>query len=291
MFVFGKNLIFVDEPLLQRVNIEPKGAIKVISCSEIPLSKIFSLQSPWVEMSGRRVRYYAHVPFEKQKYVERWAFEVEDVVTLLWDAKSSSISYQKGRWYNAGLLAFWVLHTFFPMVLQLAKQYDILHTSGVELGHGVVLFSAHSGGGKSTLIDYFIQQEHTIYGDDIVALKSLKNGYDVIPSYPYHRPFREVETLGFEVAHFAQNPKRLQAFYSLERVSQDAPVEIRELKGAEKFEALYESLFVAFEHLRESHFHFVTQMAKCVPVYRLAVPWKKSRLDEVYQAILTHNHV
>jgi len=266
-------------------------SIIVTTDNDMLLSSSFSLQSPWVEMSGRKVRYYTDVPFEKQTYINMWALEVEDVVTLLWDGKMNTIRYQEGKQFTSELLVFWVLHTFYPLVLELSKIYHILHVSSVQLNEKVVLFSAFSGGGKSTLLNYFLNKGHRIYGDDTLAIQEENNSYNVIASYPFHRPYREVESLGYPIANFAQEVLPLSQMYVLEKAELDAQVLICELRGVEKFEALYQSKFITFEYLKKERFLFATQMAKRVKVYKIMVPWDRERLEEVYQAIITHNAV
>jgi len=265
--------------------------VYVLSTDRLKVSDLFPFQSPWVRMSGREVRYYTNEPFDMQVYITSWALEVEDVVTLIWDSKQHTVTYIEGKQYTAELLQFWVLHTFFPLVLEFEKRYTILHVSAVEIGGNVVLFSAFSGGGKSTLVDYFIQQGHTMYGDDTIAIEEQHDGYDVIASYPFHRPYRQPEALGYDVPNFAKQVKSLSCMYVLEKATTQAKIYIEELTGVEKFEALYQSRFVTFDYMKKERYLFASSMAKKVKVYKIIVPWELSRLEEVYQAILTHNGV
>ena len=110
--------------------------------------------------------------------------------------------------------------------------------------------------------------------------------YYAIASYPFHRPYRELETLGYPVENFATEPKPLHAVYLLEKSEADAAVEIEELKGIEKFKAFHYSSFIDFSFMKQERFAFFTEMAKHVPVYKVKVPWDLDRLDEVYKAIV-----
>lgn len=111
--------------------------------------------------------------------------------------------------------------------------------------------------------------------------------YYAIASYPFHRPsYREVETLGYSVENFATEPKPLHAVYLLEKSEPDAMVEIKALKGIEKFKAFHYSSFIDFEFMKQERFTFFTQMAKHIPVYQVKVPWDLARLDEVYEKIV-----
>lgn len=294
MLAFNRNIVFLNEPALESSvcgTMTSLDEIEVIKDQALNLSALFCLQSPWVSMTGRKVRYYANVPFEKQTSVTSWALEVEDVVTLIWSSNPNTIRYIEGEKFTAKLLEFWVLHTFLPLALELAKVYHILHVSAVEINDDVIAFSAFSGGGKSTLTDYFIQKGHCIYGDDTIAIEEKKGSYSVIASYPFHRPYRQPEVLGYNIPNFATKAKSFSSMYVLDKSTASAKVCIEELTGIEKFEALYQSRFVTFEYMKKERYLFASKMAQKVKVYKIVVPWDLSRLEEVYQAILTHNGV
>jgi hypothetical protein len=218
-----------------------------------------------------------------------WALEIKDVVTLIWDAKSRNIFYIKGNNYTPKQLRYWIFHTFFPIVLELERTYRILHVGSVEIEGKPVLFSAFSFGGKSTLTDYFIKQGHPLLSDDSLGIDKRNDGYYAIPSYPFHRPYRKLETLGDPVENFATEPKPLHAVYLLEKSEPDAKVEIHELKGIEKFKAFHYSAFINFDFMKKERFEFFTEMAKHVPVYKITIPWDLQRLSEVYDAIVKHS--
>ena len=291
MYAFHKNFIFVDESTLTTLIDNTLESITVIKNNSIVLFDIFTLQSPWVEMTRRNVRYYTNIPFEDNLDINLWALEIEDVVTLIWNKKINTILYIEGEKYTTKLLEFWVLHTFFPLVLELDKIYHVLHVSAVQIKTKIVLFSAFSGGGKSTLTDYFIRKGYIVYGDDTIAINEHKNNYEVIASYPYHRPYREPEVLGYPIVDFATNVQPLSHIYRLEKSEKNVEIQIVELSGIEKFEAIYQSMFVTFESMKKKHYLFATKMAKHVKVFKILIPWDLERLEEVYQAILIHNDV
>jgi hypothetical protein len=293
MQAFHYQFIFRDEPQLTlSVEVENKpNPIYVKENNTLVLGDIFALQSPWVSMTRREVRYYTNTPFEKTTAPFSWALEIKNIITLIWYPNKQEIAYIKGKDYTADLLQFWVLHTFFPLVLELDNRYHILHVSGVKIAEKAVLFSAFSGGGKSTLIDYFIQKGHAVYGDDTVAVKEDNHRYEVMASYPFYRPFRQPEVLGYTIPNFVQTVDTLSAIYLLEKVEGNTEVSIVPLSGIEKFEVLYQSKFVTFETMKKERYLFAVRMAKYVQVFKIYVPWDLERLDEVYQAVVTHNHV
>lgn len=298
--IFGYHFDFQSEPILQKehttfppnpINYPAHKTIQVIEASEDFSMDDFPLRTDWISMSGQEVRYYSFLPFENIDENPTWALEIQDVVTLIWEGEDKKIIYNKGEHYTPERLQFWIFHTFFPIVLELEHTYRILHVGAVEVEGKPVLFSAFSFGGKSTLTDYFIKKGHTMLSDDSVAIDKQGDVYYVIASYPFHRPYREVETLGDPVTNFATERKPLHAVYLLEKGDADASVEISEVKGIEKFKAFHYSSFIDFSYMKQERFDFFTEMAKHIPVYKIIVPWDLKRLNEVYEKIVLHTHM
>lgn len=291
MVIFNHNFVFQDEPEIQETLVANKSltTVYVVESDEFSLSDKFPLVSSWVPMSGQEVRYYSADLFKKADSSFSWALEIKDVLTLIWDAAEEKILYIKGKHYTSDRLRFWIFHTFFPLVLELRREYRILHVGSVEIAGKPVLFSAFSFGGKSTLTDHFIQKGHRMLSDDSLAIDKRGDTYYTIASYPFHRPYREPETLGYPVKNFAIEPKPLHAVYLLKKSEPGAAIDIRELKGIEKFKAFHYSAFIDFSFMKEERFDFFTRMAKYVRVYEISVPWDLERLDEVYEKICRHS--
>lgn len=218
-----------------------------------------------------------------------WALEIKDTMILVWDAKQRNILYVRKQAYTFQRLQFWVLHTFIPLILELERSYHLLHAGAVEIAGKAVLFSAFSYGGKSTLTDFFMQNGHAMLTDDSIAIEKRRDGYYATSSYPFHRPFRKIETLGYFVENFVTDPKPVGAVYLLEKSAPDAPVGVTEIKGIEKFKALHFSSFIDFAFMKQERFCFFTEMTKRVGVYKITVPWDTARLPEVYETVMVHS--
>jgi len=283
---------FIDQPELQEVY--NSFGFKRTEEENVPLIKVkkietysgFQNRSALFYLSGRACYYLANVGFDKIGKEDDWGLEVVDVLTLVWDSSQKRILYAKGKNFTPALLQFWIFHTFFPVVLELHREYKMFHVGAVEIAGGVVFFSAPSYGGKSTLTDYFIRKGHALYADDTLPLKKENNQYIAYPSFPYYRPYRQPETLGHPVKNFARNPAPLKVLFKLEKVAADAKVEIISLKGIERFKAFFYSSFIKFSFMKKERFSFFTEMAMEVPVYKVLVPQDLERLDEVYEAIV-----
>ncbi|HIQ28828.1 MAG TPA: hypothetical protein EYH42_10090 [Sulfurovum sp.] len=288
MIVFNKNIIFCNESELN-IQIPLDSALETINIIEKQTcTEIFdvSIKSIFMEMSGQEVRYLSEQSFSKADKTFSWGIEIKDILTLVWDAKEREIHYIKGENYTPERLRFWIYHTFLPLVLELEKTYHILHVGAVEVDEKPILFSAFSFGGKSTMTDYFLKQGHTLLSDDSLGIDKREDGYYAISSYPYHRPYRELETLGYYTENFSTTPKSVYVMYVLDKSKPDSSIEIVELKGIEKFKAFHYSTFINFDFMKKERFEYFAEMAKHVPVYKISVPWDKERLAEVYDAII-----
>ncbi|RRS30826.1 MAG: hypothetical protein P794_05440 [Epsilonproteobacteria bacterium (ex Lamellibrachia satsuma)] len=287
MIVFNRHIVFQNEETLQtHISHDSLETINVAEEKEYSLQKNFLLKSGWYPMSGREMRYYSSKPFEEAGRIFSWALEIKDTMTLVWDADQRNILYTKKKEYTPQILKFWVLHTFIPLILELERSYHFLHVGSVEVADKAVLFSAFSYGGKSTLTDYFMQNGHAMLTDDSIAIESRGDTYFAVSSYPFHRPFREIETLGYPVVNFVTDPKPIHAVYLLEKSEPDVAIEVTELKGIEKFKAFYYSSFIDFDFMKQERFGFFAEMAKNVAIYKITIPWNIERLDEVYHTIV-----
>jgi len=283
---------FLDQPELQEVcdsfgfkRTEEENA-PLIKVEKIQTYSGFQNRSVLLYLSARPCYYLANVGFDKIGKEDEWGLEVIDVLTLVWDSSQKRILYAKGKNFTPTLLQFWIFHTFFPIVLELRREYKMLHVGAVEIAGGPVFFSAPSYGGKSTLTDYFIRKGHALYADDTLPVKKENGRYIAYPSFPYHRPYRQPETLGVRVQNFARKPAALKGLFELEKVAADAKIEIISLKGIERFKAFFYSSFIKFSFMKKERFDFFTEMAVEVPVYKVLVPQDLERLDEVYEAIV-----
>jgi len=122
-----------------------------------------------------------------------------------------------------------------------------------------------------------------------LGIEQIGENYYAIPAYPYHRPFRDIETLGYFVDNFAKKPIVTKVLYSLVQEKPSGDITIKKLYGVEKFQALKKTIFVNFQFLKKRHFLFLTQLAQDIDVYSITVPWDTSRLNEVYDAIVKHS--
>ncbi len=289
MIAFDFNIHFQDEPSLDDgIYDSSKDNFTIVQSDGSDAFDTFNVQSPFIPMSGREARYGAEKAYAECKKGCRWGMDIKDVVSIFWHCGEHTIVYVPQQDFTPELLQFWILHTILPIALTLEERYDILHVGAVEVDGKPILFSAESFGGKSTMTDYFIKQGHTMLSDDTLGLFKESGQYMVVPSYPFHRPFREPESLGHKITNVTKGPKPLKAVYLLERAEPDAKVKIEEVKGIDKFKAFHFSSFINFGFHKTHRFQLLSDMAKHIPVYKVIVPWNIDRLNEVHFSIVKH---
>ena len=285
--IYGYHLDFCDETVLQSTaHAQAKESIAVREDVHLDLPERFSVITEWMPASGEEIRYLSPYSFSKENHDFSWGMEIKDVLTLLWSKETHAFFYKKGKAYRPERLRFWLYHTFFPISLELRGLYHILHVGAVEIEGNPVLFSAPSFGGKSTMTDYFIQRGHTMLSDDAVGIEKVGDSYHAVASYPFHRPYRKAEELGYPVENFSKQSKVLSAVYVLNKQETTTEIGIRELKGIEKFKAFHYSAFVMFDFLKEERFTFFTALAKHTNMYEITYPHDLERLSEVYESII-----
>ena len=214
-------------------------------------------------------------------------FHVHEVLTFSVEMGENIISYrlyEKGTEY---LLKYWLCHTFFPILLILENKYYFLHAGSVEVENKPILFIAASFGGKSTITDFFIKKGHAMLSDDKVGIYKDGNNMIAVPSYPYHRPYRKMEDLGYFVENFAKEPKEISCIFNLVKSPKDAEIKIEEILGLEKFRILRATTEIDLPTNQKTKFETLSDIANKVKLYSIHIPWDLDRLEEVYEEIIS----
>ena len=246
-------------------------------------------QKKYYNNQGRDITLFSNSEFARTQKGQLWGYEIEDVVSFFWESGTKTLRYLPHEKFTEQLLEYWTLHIVLPIFFIIEETYNLLHAGAVEVDGKPILFVAESFGGKSTMTDFFIKQGHTMISDDKVACHEEKDLFFALPSYPYHRPYRKLEDLGYFVENVAAIPKPIHAIYELEQSDADAIITIKELHGIEKFKALRYSSEFNLTFLKTKQFTFLTRLAKVVPVYKVTVPWDMKCLPEVHKVICEHS--
>jgi hypothetical protein len=233
---------------------------------------------------------YMCSPHNLNEKSSQWAFVVKECVTFICDTEKKSIAYIEGEQYSQKLMEYWLIHIVLPLFWTLEGSYYFLHTGSVVVDGKAVLFMGDSYAGKSTMTDFFLQQNHTLLSDDKLATfyDEKSKSFQVHASHPYHRPYRAKEDLGKKAENFEESSFPIGRLYWLQPVDATQDVEITELKGIKKFERLRYSTEMDISLDAKERFRYITKFANHEPLYEVKVPNDLSKLPKVYDKIMEH---
>ena len=236
-------------------------------------------------------RYIALITDQQQSVVtdgQPWIFYVEDVVNIYWVNGEDAIRYCMIDPEQTEAMEYWMIHIVIPIFLTMRRELYFLHAGSVLIEDRLIAFMAPSFGGKSTLTNYFLQQNHPLVTDDKLGTFERDGVFYGVPSHPYHRPYRNPEDLGLKADSFGDGEKEITAIYMLEKSAPDGQIMIHELKGIEKFTRLHEGSEMNFFMMNREFVRYLSKLANGVRVFNITVPHDLARLDEVYQSIKHH---
>jgi len=290
MIVYNHYIKFIPE-LKNEKKVEGSfvNTITIKESSSNELEDKFKYKMSFPSSQGRELSLYSNREFMSNKEDKIWAFEVKEVITFFWHSDSMLIEYIQHKNFTEYLLNYWLFHVVMPVFFIIEGIYDFLHAGSVEIEGDPILFIAPSMGGKSTMTDYFIKQGHTMISDDKVAIFHKDGHFYAVPSYPYHRPYRNMEDMGKFVNNFAHISKKMNIVYLLEKVSDHDKVKIEELTGIEKFKALRDAKEMNLFFHEFDQLEYLAKIGKEICVFKVTVPWNLKRINEVYHAIIQHH--
>jgi hypothetical protein len=237
---------------------------------------------------GRKVYLYSNQEFDSYKTHQPFCYQVADILKFYWIAHEDTIYYEFTQKVDTHMLSFWFTHLMFPFYIALENMYDIFHGGAVEVDDKPILFLAPSMGGKSTMTDFFIQQNHTLISDDKVPTFIQDDKFYIVGSHPYHRPYRKFEDLGYRVDNFISTFKPIHAFYLLEKTSPTHSVEIEEIRGFKKFNSLLPHYLFSFPWNKIQRLQYLSSINNSIRLFKVQVPWDMDRLIEVHNHIVQH---
>lgn len=286
--IFAYNHI-IKFDAFSSTNISADNMIAVIEYDGIDIKEKLTHTQNYYSNQGRDIVLGSDEIFSRTKKGRLWSYEVVDVVHFFWNSGTNIILYIPGKLFTQKLLKYWILHIILPTFFTIEETYCFLHAGAVEVSEKPVLFFADSFGGKSTLTNYFLKQGHPLITDDKLAIEEKEGHFFALSSYPYHRPYRQLETLGYFTDNVTVEPKPIHTVYALDRATYDAVVNVTELQGIEKFKVLRYGSEFNLSFLKTNQFAFLSRLFKGVRVYRVTVPWDMERLPEVYSTICEHS--
>lgn len=183
-----------------------------------------------------------------------------------------------------------------------------LHASAIRTERGAVLFTGHSGAGKSTTLGAMVQRGCAMLADDVSGIVLDTAGCpQVLPAFPASRLWADAaeklhqSTQGMArvradydkyqvpITHFCSTPVPLLGVYVL-TTEQRSDVALKPVESmAQKFSLLamntYREVFIASTGWEKEHFQLISQMLKSVYVTQVMRPSQSFMLDELVTSI------
>lgn len=184
-----------------------------------------------------------------------------------------------------------------------------LHGSTVRIDNNSVMFSGHSGAGKSTTVAWLMQQGWRLVADDVSRLHWPESGAPLVyPGLPHVKLWEDSATaLGHDPEKMPRlfqrwnkhklevppegmaEPAPLSAIFILQPEDIDRPV-VEPIHGAERFLQLaphiYRAEFIKQLGKEKEHFQFCSRLAAAVPVFRLRRPTRGFDLAAVQEVVM-----
>lgn len=190
------------------------------------------------------------------------------------------------------------------------KGIVCLHASAVEIQGKAVAFTGPMGAGKSTAAAIFAQRGHPVLADDIVALERSEAPFAVRPAYPYLNLLPDSLALVFGAGagaksadpegekvqvvldgkslRFHDRPLPMGAIYILEEGNEQSLPAITSIRPQEAIIALASQTYankMLDRPMRAHEFQVLGELTKAVPVRRLVVPSRDSKIRDLYDAL------
>ena len=273
-----------DDPMILRATEHP---VKLIAGSLVEQeSQAVPIIVPQIISHGRKVVLSIDRSLSEGFQGSDWRFEVEGVVRFGGSGGDGLVVYDPLELATDELIGFWFIHQLLPIYLTFMKGYHFFHAGSVEVKGGAVVFLAPSKGGKSTITEYFLSKAHGLISDDKLAIAEVDGRYITFTAHSRYRPYRRNEDLGSRAARIGSSPLPVRAIFTLNPVGPVQPVRMQRIVGSEKFNTLLASRLYLVKGTGASDLKFLGGMAELAPIHRLDVPRSKTRLEEVYQAIM-----
>lgn len=183
-----------------------------------------------------------------------------------------------------------------------------LHGSTIVLEEKAVPILGVSGAGKSSIAAEYLKRGYKILADDISVLEAEKNSISILPGVPQVKLWKDVmDELILDTRKYDKVRPQLLKYRKpaeknyMETARQISKIivlstkntpgfDIREIKGAEKFNILknhtFRYKFMQNPEMIQTHFELINRLAATTPVYAISRPVSPILLEELADHIL-----
>ncbi len=189
----------------------------------------------------------------------------------------------------------------------LSRGREQLHATAVVIDGGAISLLGGCGYGKSTLAAALLSRGYSLLTDDLLVLEFTDSAVFALPSVPRIKLTPESsasllagrdaipmnlltskEIFALEPGQHAVSKVPLRSVYVLPKTTTAARISIRRLQGRASFLPLIRNTFndsVRTPQRLQQQFSFAMQLARSVPINRLAYPKRMELLPSVVDAI------
>lgn len=194
--------------------------------------------------------------------------------------------------------------------LLLQRGVLTLHGSSIMTSLGAVIFTGHSGYGKSTLTCFFNNKGYPVFSDDVSAINLISRQPYISSGYPRVLLWKDsAESLGISTSDLEQanarddkfqvpvsintsQPSHIYRIYVINPLPHDANFSIDPIIGFQMIQLLtehtYRIQFLESMGLTNIHFNQVNAVATSIEMFRINRPNNFSRINEHYPLIEEH---
>lgn len=267
---------------------EGKQGVRVAAGSYAFAENETSFCTDVIELHGRQAFALTDRPLGSVVDGQPWTVVIDKLLKFQWRVGSREMRYEILGGEDHQVFYFWLVHLLLPFSLSLERRYVFLHASSVEIEGKAAVFLAPSHAGKSTLAGVFDRHGHALVSDDKLATYQQNETFSAVPSHGKYRPYREFEDLGIDATHFSHEQRVISAVYFLRRQNTQRDITISRVRGVELFDSLVTNhLYGPYTGIHQQMIFF-GKLQNRVPGYAIEYPSGLDRLEEVYQAICSH---
>lgn len=230
-------------------------------------------------------------------------------VCRIWLKSADTLVLEPLPGVDAAEIRVYLLGSGLAMYL-MSRGYFTLHAGTITNGATCISFMGDSGVGKSTTCTYFIDRGYRLLADDVslvklspqatpmvyAALPALKLWPDSLQQLQRDPEFLPLVTnseskrrLALQDAFSPAGNVPLKCIFLLEPSDQVERPTLTRLQGKDSFDAISNNIYrveaVTWLGQTANHFHFCTQLARQVPVFRLQRPLEPFDVEAIYQLV------
>lgn len=261
--------------------------------------EVSNLEDMWEELVPATQKYYVGENLILFRILHTAIFCIKDGTKII-------VSPMKAA--DESKIRLFILGTCMGALL-IQRKVIPLHGSAIEIDGKAYAIIGESGAGKSTLASALIKRGYKLLSDDVIPVSFSEDNIPIVtPSYPQQKLW-ETSLIEFGMckdlyepiierenkfvvpvqSHFSKKPLPLAGIFELDK-TENKHIELRELKGIERFGILFSHTYRNFliELLNEMEWHFSSssKIVKQTNIFQLRRPVSVFTADRLASIII-----